>query len=423
MSFSTRMAASVLTRLATGAFPLLFLLVFGWAYGRSSFNLASAAFNLSIYLNLLLLGGFVLVPPAVTRLRLNPVGRGGDADLKFVADHIALCRNLLVIGAAAGAVLVLTSNLVFPAFSSDEAELLRIWCALLSVLALAQLPFTLWLGVAQALDEYLSPLLLVALPRVGALAVPVICASMGLSPTMAMGAAITVVLVGQVLLSRLARTRAEELAPALRRVRGKAGRVLRLNLSAASLGFVGAGVSILPVTLVGRFDPGSVGAANAMIAASNAIGSLVVAAYFPRSLTLPDRLLEQDGVKRYCHAIVRELRWMLLPIAVIFAVGWICDLVFPNCPAKEIGVLGLVLTGAALRLCALGSQHVALYVQRPHLSLFSATVESLVAVLLMWLLLPTFGLWALGVAILFGGLFRFGLAAAIEVRWLAEGQK
>jgi hypothetical protein len=51
------------TRLALSAYPLVFVLLFGWVYGKDAFDTAAAANNWANYLNVLLLSGFVLVPP------------------------------------------------------------------------------------------------------------------------------------------------------------------------------------------------------------------------------------------------------------------------------------------------------------------------------------------------------------------------
>src|SRR5512137_908363 len=91
--------ASIATRVVLGGFPILFVLALRWTWGKETFDLAAAAINWSMYLNVLLLSGFAMVPPAVARL----VSGDGDVarrekDLHAIGDHIVLSRWLVAIG-------------------------------------------------------------------------------------------------------------------------------------------------------------------------------------------------------------------------------------------------------------------------------------------------------------------------------------
>ena len=294
-SHRTQVLASIGTRLALGAYPLVFVLTFGWAYGKNAFDAAAAATNWANYLNVLLLGGFVLVPPAVARLRT--VERHGD-DAQLVRDHIALERWLLLAGVLVAVVLWMTIGRMFPELAELAGSSLATWFAMLAVLALAQLPMTLWLGVAQAADEYVRAFGWIVLPRAIALVVLIVGAHYEASATWMLFAAVAIVVAGQSMLARaahrvLAALDSDAVKP------GVAQRVLAQNVSAGAIGLVGTLVTIVPVTIVGRVLPQEVGHAHVVVTLSNAVGAVIVAALFPLSLTLARQVREPNGLWRH----------------------------------------------------------------------------------------------------------------------------
>ncbi len=151
------------------------------------------------------------------------------------------------------------------------------------------------------------------------------------------------------------------------------------------------------------------------------------------------RKIERVGRPRSCRVLPaqpcigpdpREARWagcLLLDIArrvgvltlpvVLGLTGWVR---MRRCQRPLVWTTALVFAGAGLRLGALGTQHVALYQQRPHLNLISATAEAVTALAALLLLLPRLGLPALGWALLAGGALRVGIAFGLERHWLAK---
>lgn len=417
--------ASMATRLALGVFPVLLVLLLRWTWGKQVFDLAAAAINWSAYLNVLLLSGFALVPPAVARLR---AAAGGDAavladDRHAVRDHVAFGRWLLAFGVLATAVLALTVDRTFAVLAAEHGDTLRWWFLLFAVLALSQIPLSLWLGVAQAAGRYRAALVLTALPRAGALLLLPAAAAAGIGPGPAIALALALVLAGQALLGTAARRALREIDADALAGAVEPQRVLRSNLSAGLVVLVGTLVTILPVTVIGRAAPDQVGAAHVIASLANALGGLVVAAYFPTSLTLSQQLRESNGLTRYCLRIARGV--LLLSLAALLALaaaGALCLGLSDVCHPIVLWTAGLVIAGAGLRLGALGTQHVALYQRRPQLSLMSATMEGLAALATLLLLLPRLGLAALGWALFVGGALRFGLALSLERRWLSSSQ-
>ncbi len=415
--------ASIATRLALGAFPVCFVLVVRWSLSKQAFDLAAAALNWATYLNILLLSGFALVPPAVARLRAatNVSEASRDADCHAVRDHVVLGRWLLALGVLAAAALAATIERTFPTLAAEDGETLRHWFLLFAMFALSQIPMTLWLGVSQGAARYRMAFAFIALPRAGALLLLPAASATGLNAGAAIGFSLLSVVVGQVLLGVAARRTLRDIDPRIfvgpTDVRG----VLLSNLNAGLVSLVGSLVSIVPVTLVGRFAPSQVGAAQVIVGISNAFGAVLVSGYFPLSLTLSQRLRDPDGVTRYCFAIARGAGLLTLSaFLLVAAAGGICASLVKTCHPAVLWTAALVLAGAGLRLGALGTQHIALYQGRPHLSLLSAAAEGMVALAILLATLPTLGLYALGVALLAGGGMRFGVSLAVERRWLVE---
>jgi hypothetical protein len=414
----TQVLASIGTRLAVGAYPLAFLLLFGWAYGKQAFDTASAASNWANYLSLLLLSGFILVPPAVARLRA--VDRHPQ-DAAIVRDHVALERILLLVGVVAAVLLWATIELAFPVLAQQSGKLLNAWNALFAILALAQIPATLWLGVAQAAAKFRPAFILLALPRVAALVVLVVGAGAGASPTSMLVASILIIIGGQWALARTARLALHEIDAEILRERGRAVNVLAKNVSAGTVSLVGSMVTMVPVTLVGRLVPDEVGYAHAIVALSNAVGAVIVAAFFPVSLTLGARIKENADVWRYCLHIARGVA---LITASLVAVAWLaypmCNKISAACSASIFAVGSLVVCGAGLRLASLGVYHVAAFKGHPLYALPSVAAEAIAVVGFVWLLLSSWMLYALGIAFVIGGSFRLLIALGYERKLLAD---
>jgi len=411
---------SSITRLALGAFPVLLVLVVRAGYGSDAFNLAAAATNGAAYLSLLLLSGFALVPPAVARLRAE--GVADDTDRRMVRDHVALARWLIAAGLIVTATLWVVIDDIFPELATLDAHALRTWFLIFATLGLSQIGMTLWLGVAQACGRYWLGLLCTALPR-GLALVVVVCASLlGVDPGQAIGTAVMLVISGHLLLSRRARQALLMIDQDALKGDASPWHVLPNNLSAGLIGVVGMLVTILPVTLVGRASPSQVGVAQVIVGLANALGGVVVAFYFPLSLTLAQRLREPGGLTNYCLKVARGVGLLvLIALLTVAAIGGSCDGLLAACHPAVLWTTALVLAGAGLRLGSLGTQHIALYQRRPHLNLVSATAEALAALAILLVLLPSLGLPALGWALLAGGALRFGLALGLERRWLARG--
>lgn len=413
----SQVLASIGTRLALGAYPLLFVLVFGWAFGKEAFDTAAAANNWANYLNVLLLSGFVLVPPAVARLR-GPEAR--DEERVFVRDHVALGRVLLLAGVATAAVLWLTIDRSFPVLAQRAGTTLGTWFLLFALLGLAQVPATLWLGVAQACGGYRAAFVWVVLPRVAALVAVAAGAAAGAGATAMLATAVALVVAGQWALAHAGRRALDEVDAAVLARSGQATRVLAKNVSAGAIALVGMLVTIVPVTIVGRLLPEEVGHAHVIVSLSNAVGAFIVAAFFPLSLTLAARAREPRGLWRHCVRVARGVGLMTL---AMIAVGW---LVFPVCAeltgacTRPVFVVGtLVVVGAGLRLASLGAYHAAVYQGHPLYSLTSASAEAIAVTGVTWLAIGPWMLYALGVAFVVGGALRLAIAFTVEARWLA----
>lgn len=410
-----QVVSSIGTRLALGAYPLAFMLVFGWGYGKDAFDTAAAANNWANYLNVLLLSGFVLVPPAVARLRAQATATDRD----FVRDHVALARGLLLAGVVVAVALWATVDRSFPAIAQRAGASLGTWYALFAVLALTQIPATLWLGIAQAAGDYRAALTWIAGPRLLALLVLAVGARAGVEPTWMIGASVALVVAGQAALIAGARRALRTLDASVFAQPGRSAHVLRQNLGAGAIALVGMVVTILPVTIVGRLVPGEVGHAHVIVTLSNAVGAVIVAAFFPLSLTLAERAREPRGLWRHCLRVARRVA--LLTVAMI-AAGWIvypaCGLVTDACTVPLFAAGSLVIAGAGLRLASLGAYHVAVFRGHPLYSLTSASVEALAVAGLTAALTGTWMLFALGAAFVAGGGLRLLIALTIEARWL-----
>jgi hypothetical protein len=411
-------AASVGTRLGLGAYPLLFMLVFGWAFGKDAFDAAAAAGNWANYLNVLLLSGFVLVPPAVARLSHDP-DRADDRAL--IRDHVALERVLLALGIPAALVLLLTVTQAFPAIAAQAGARLQLWFVLLAVLALAQLPMTLWLGVAQASGRYVAALSIVVGSRAVALAIGAAAPSAGVGPTAALAAAVAVVVAAQWLLVRSARSALETIAPGALQEPGRAHSVLRANVSSGVVVVVASLVTIVPVSIVGRVLPDEVGHAYAIVTLANALVAVIVAAFFPFSLALAAQARQPASLRRYC---ARVALGALAITAGLIAIAWLaypmCGAISASCHTELFLVGTLVVLGAGIRVGSLGPYHAGLYMGHPHYALLSVTVEGVTVVALTWWLLGGLGLYALGAAFVVGGVLRVGVAFLAELRLLAK---
>lgn len=408
--------ASIGTRLALGAYPLAFIAVFGWVYGKQAFDVAAAATNWANYLNVFLLSGFALVPPAVARLRAGAANR--EAERAVVRDHLALGRWLLVATVLAAAALWATIEAAFPELAAVSGGRLESWFALLAVAAVAQLPLTLWLGIAQATGRYTAAFLWVAVPRAVALLSLAAAAYAGAEATVGIAVAVALVVGGQLIFAHTSRKALRELDPEVLDAHGRASRVWRANVGAGSIVLVGTLVTIVPVTMIGHLWPGDVGLAHVAVTLSNAVGAMVVAGYFPSSLTLAARIRAGGEMRRHC---LRVARGVAVAIAGVLALAWA---VFPLCArlavcgASSHVLLSLVLIGAGLRLAALGPYHGALAVGRPQLALPSALAEAACVLGVMLALTAHWGLPALGVAFIAGGALRAAIALGIEARWI-----
>ncbi len=416
-SLSWQVIASVGTRVAIGAYPLVFIAAFGWVHGKVAFDAAAAAINWAAYLNVFLLSGFALVPPAVARLRADPSRAQPHA--QALADHIALARWLL--GAAAFAALLLWGMIdrAFPALSDAAEGRLAIWYPLFALLGIAQIPLTLWLGVAQAtLNHWLAFGWLAGSRTASALAV-VASGWAGLSATATIGVAVAIVVLAQIAFAKTARAAVLALDSGLPSLKGRVRNVLQANASAGLIALIGTVVTIVPVTLVGHVRPAEVGTAHVIVALSNAFGAFVVAAFLPLSLTLADQAASARTPKPYCRRVataVAALTWLTI------AFGWLlyalCGAAAWRCGAGLFVVGTLVILGSGLRLAALGVYHVALFRGRPHVALLSATCEAAIVLGTMATLLEAMHLAALGVAFALGGAARAGVALTIELRVL-----
>jgi hypothetical protein len=416
-SHRSQVLASIGTRLALGAYPLVFVLVFGWAYGKEAFDTAAAANNWANYLNVLLLSGFVLVPPAVARLR-GPDANAGDR--AFVRDHVALGRLLLLAGAGTALLLWVTVDLSFPALAQRAGATLGIWFVLFALLALAQIPATLWLGIAQACGRYHAAFVWVVLPRVAAIVALAAGAVAGAGATATLATAVVLVVAGQWALAHTGRRAMQEVDAAVFAGRGQAKRVLGKNVSAGAIALVGMLVTIVPVTIVGRLLPEEVGHAHVIVSLSNAVGAFIVAAFFPASLALAERAREPRGLWRHCVRVARGVGLITLAlIALVWLVFPVCAQLTGACTRPVFLVGTLVVVGAGLRLASLGAYHAAVYQGHPLYSLTSASAEAVAVTGVTWWAIGSWMLYALGVAFVVGGALRLAIAFTLEARWLA----
>jgi O-antigen/teichoic acid export membrane protein len=406
--------ASIGTRLALGAYPLAFIVLFGWAFGKQAFDAAAAAANWANYLNVFLPSGFALVPPAVARWRADP--GAPTADRQNLRDHLALQRWLSATALAVGLGLWFAIEPAFPGLAERSGDLLRTWFPLFAVLAISQLSLTLWLGVTQALGRYRQALLWVASPRALALGAVLGIALTPAGATAGIAVAVAIVVAGQLMLSADGRAAVRRVDPAVLDERGNAVAVLPANVSAGAIALVGTLVTIAPVTIVGRAQPGDVGTAHVIVTLSNAFGAVVVAAFFPGSISLAARIDDPAAVRGHALRVARNV---LALSAGVIALGW---LLFPACPAVAdrceshwFTVASLVIAGAGMRLATLGIYHGALMRGRPHLCLLSAVAEAAVVLVLALLLIGDLGLMAIGVAFAAGGAARLGVAFVFEL--------
>jgi hypothetical protein len=193
--------------------------------------------------------------------------------------------------------------------------------------------------------------------------------------------------------------------------------VLGKNLSAGAVVLVGALVTIAPVSVVGRLLPEEIGHAHAIVTLSNAVGAIIVAAFFPLSGT---RVREAASLWRYSLRIARGALLITLTLIggawLVYlacrALGWVW-------PVDLFTVGSLVVLGAGLRLGSLGAYHAGLYMGHPHFAMLSVTAEAAAVLLLTWWLLGTWMLYALGAAFVVGGMLRLIVAFALELKLLA----
>ncbi|MFN3565561.1 MAG: hypothetical protein ACK4V1_06210 [Burkholderiaceae bacterium] len=333
-------------------------------------------------------------------------------------DHLALARWLLAGAAATALVLWGTVGAAFPGLAAQAGAQLALWFLLIALMALAQLPLTLWLGIAQAAGRYTAAFWWIAAPRALALLSLAAAAYAGAGPTVGIALAVAVTVGGQIVFVRATRKVLHEIDPEVLGTRGRAGRVLRANAGAGSIVLVGTFVTIVPVTMIGHLWPGDVGLAHVAVTVSNAVGAVIVAGFFPASLTLAARVGDSGALRRHC---VRVAGGVAAAVAAVLVFVWA---LFPLCARLAACstsfhvVLSLVLIGAGLRLAALGPYHGALAVGRPHLVLPSAVAEAACVLGVMLALSPRWGLPALGVALVAAGALRAAIALGVEVRWI-----
>jgi hypothetical protein len=414
------MLLSIATRLGLGAFPIVFLLALRLAHGKEDFDLAAAALNWATYLNILLLGGFALIPPALARQVAGDNSAGTSGDARLVRDHFILCRWLTATGVVVALAMLPLIDLAFPELADRDGVRLHLWYAVMATLLLSQIPLTLWLGVAQALDDYRSPLWWTMLPRAFAVLLIAVFGVAGAPADLSITAVVVVLLVSQAAFAIRVRRRLQQKLPATLDVSDRSAlRVLRLNLLGGAVGLVGAGVSIFPVTVVGHVAPNATGAAQVIVGISNAVASLLVAAYFPMSLTLGAWIARPGGLTRYCLRIaVTVASLSAIAALVVSTIPWLCGWLSLTCPDVPAWTAALVLLGAGLRLGALGTQHAGAYARLPQMNLASASAESVIVIVAVLTLVQESGLLALGVAILVGGAARLIVALVFERAWL-----
>jgi len=176
----------------------------------------------------------------------------------------------------------------------------------------------------------------------------------------------------------------------------------------------------VPVTLVGHLLPEEVGNAHVIVTLSNAVGAVIVAAFFPLSLTVGERAREPGGLWQHCLRVARGVGVVTLGL---IAAGWLaypaCTWLGGACTSGTFAVGSLVVLGAGLRLATLGAYHAAVFQGHPHYSLLSASAEAITVVGVTWWALSSWMLYALGAAFVAGGALRLLIALSIEMRWLA----
>jgi hypothetical protein len=410
--------ASIGTRLAIGAYPLTFILVFGWVYGKQALDVAAAANNWASYLNLLLLSGFLLVPPAVARLKR---AEARDEDVVLLRDHLALEQVLLLAGLVAALGLAATISRAFPALAEQADMLLIGWYALFAVQALSQIPLMFWLGVTQAAGNFGSAFLLVAVPRGVAVVFLLAGKVFDVAATAMLMASIVTILAGQAALVVVARRHLRALSAAALSERGRARSVLAQNLNAGLVVLVGSMVTLVPVTIVGNRLAESVGHAYAIVTLSNAVGAVVVAMFFPMSLTLADWLERPRGLRSYCVQIAQRVGLVTIGLLGLFWLTYPFCAWFSNaCSAGLFAVASLAVAGAGLRLAALGVYHAAAHLGQPRYAMPSVAAEAAAVVAITWLCVDSWKLLALGIAFVAGGVLRLLVAFSVEMRLLMD---
>jgi hypothetical protein len=156
-----------------------------------------------------------------------------------------------------------------------------------------------------------------------------------------LASAVALVVAGQCVLVRVGSNALEEIAPTILAQRGRAARVMKKNISAGAIALVSMLVTIVPVTIVGRLLPEEVGHAHVIVTLSNAVGAVIVGAFFPLSLTLAERASAAGGLWQHSLRVARGVAWSSACTTSLYAVGT------------------LVIFGAGLRLGSLGAYHAA----------------------------------------------------------------
>lgn len=409
-----QIVASIGARLTIGAYPLAFILGLGSAYGKEVFDVAAAALNWASYLNVLLLSGFALAPPAMARLL---AGSGSKEDNRAsLRDHVALERALLLVALCAAVLLWFFIGRVFPELAERGGNRLSVWYPMFAVLSVSQLPLTLWMGIAQAVGEYRAILVWTLVPRLLAILALFGASAIGLDATVAICASVLVVLVGQLHIARLGRDLVDRADSSVLETRGRAANVFWSNLSSGLISLVGTLVTIAPVTLVGHVLPDEVGVAHVLVTLSNAFGAIVVAAFFPLSLRLAVSVLLPGAMRRHSLVVARGVGALA---GAALALAWLtfpgCSLLIPSCGWSLYLSGSLVLLGAGFRLASLGVLHSAISRGHPHLSLVSAFAEGAIVTALAWVLVKGEGILGIGLAFFAGGVARLVLAFMLEL--------
>jgi len=288
---------SIATRVAIGVFPILFVLMLRWTWGKQTFDLAAAAINWSMYLNVLLLSGFAMVPrrspaSAEAATRTRPFAQ---EDLHAVADHIALSRWLLLVGVFAALVLNSTIDGTFGELSRRHGQELNWWFLMFAAFALAQIPMTLWLRRGARPGSVWTGACACRLASRGRAADPAVGVRGWLYVWSSHRHCVARRPLRQAFIGSGARQVLKRMDRRILDAPSNVARVLPANLSAGLVVLVGAGVTIIPVTLVGRWLPEQVGTAHVIVGLANAMAGVVVAALFPASLMLREHLGRPGG--------------------------------------------------------------------------------------------------------------------------------